>query len=78
MFNIKEGSVMPYLIAFGGLMTIVLIVGFILAYPIMLLWNGCLVPAIPSIQEIGWLQAWGIQVLFSVLFKTTVSTKKED
>jgi len=69
---------MPYLIAFGGLMTIVLIVGFILAYPIMLLWNGCLVPAIPSIQEIGWLQAWGIQVLFSVLFKTTVSTKKED
>ena len=69
---------MPYLIAFAGLMAIVLAVGFILAYPIMLLWNGCLVPAIPSIQEIGWLQAWGIQVLFSVLFKTTVSTKKED
>jgi hypothetical protein len=41
----------------------------------MLLWNGCLVPAIPALNSISWLQMWGISILIGCLFKTTVSTK---
>ena len=44
-------------------------VGLIFSLPIMWLWNACLVPAIPGITTIGWLQAWGINILFGILFK---------
>ena len=35
-----------------------------MAYPLMMLWNYCLIPAIPGIKEVEWLQMWGITVLF--------------
>lgn len=53
----------------------VILLGFILAYPVMLLWNGCLVPAAPFLENIGWLQAWGLTVLFGFLFKSSSSSK---
>ena len=43
--------------------------GALFAYPEMLLWNNCLVPAAPMLQPITWLQAWGIAVLCTLLFK---------
>lgn len=43
--------------------------------PVWLLWNWALVPAIPVIQEIGWLQALGILILCSLLFKPSKSSK---
>lgn len=52
-------------------------VGLLLALPVMWLWNGCLVGAVDGVHEIGWLQSWGILVLFGFLFKTTTSTKKD-
>lgn len=48
-------------------------VGMLLAYPVMLLWNGCLVGAVDGVKEVGWLQTWGLIVLFGVLFKSTSS-----
>ena len=67
---------MAQLIAvFIGLIGLIIVVGFILSLPVMLLWNWCLVPAIPGINEIGWLQAWGILVLCNFLFKMQVSKK---
>jgi hypothetical protein len=56
---------------------LVLIVGFglLLSLPVMLLWNLCLVPAIPGLVEIGWLQAWGIMILCGFLFKPLTHTK---
>ena len=53
-----------------------LFLSFLLAWPVMELWNQCLVPAVEGTREIGWLQAWGIQFLFALLFKST-STKKD-
>jgi len=52
---------------------IIIVVGvaLILSYFVMLLWNWCLVPAMTGVNEIGWLQAWGITVLFGVLFKNS-------
>ncbi len=59
--------------AIGALSAIlVLIVGLtaLFSYFVMLLWNGCLVPAV-GVNEISWLQAWGIAILCSILFKST-------
>lgn len=60
----------------AGIATLVFL-SFLLSWPVMVLWNGCLVGAVDSIKEIGWLQAWGLQFLFALLFKST-TTKKEN
>ena len=54
---------------------IVVVLGLLFSYPVMLLWNGCLVPAIDGVKEIGLLQAWGLMILFGILFKSTVTKK---
>jgi hypothetical protein len=52
-------------------------IGLLFSYFIMLLWNGCLVPAVSVLSEITWLQAWGIAILSGMLFKSTnVSASK--
>ena len=51
------------------------IVGVILSLPIMLLWNYCLVPAVPMLVEITWLQSCGIYILFNILFKPSGVSK---
>ena len=48
---------------------------FILSYPLMLLWNGCLVPAVAGVSEVSWLQTWGLVILFHFMFGTSVSKK---
>jgi hypothetical protein len=53
-----------------------LFVSFLLAWPVMLLWNGCLVPAVDGVKQIGWLQAWGLQFLINMLFKVSIVNKK--
>jgi hypothetical protein len=58
----------------GGIAFVVLI-SFLLSWPVYMLWNGCLVDAVIVVREITWLQAWGISILCGFLFKTTVNTK---
>jgi hypothetical protein len=41
----------------------------------MMLWNGCLVPAVEGVQKIEWLQAWGLQILINLLFKFRIVNK---
>lgn len=60
----------------GGLALLVL-AALILGYPTMLLWNYCLVPAVDGIHEIGFLQAIGLNFLFSILFKASAKSEKE-
>jgi hypothetical protein len=55
---------------------LIITVGLIISWPVMFLWNECLVGAISGINPIGWLQAWGILILFGMLFKTSVTDKK--
>ena len=59
----------------AGIATLTFI-SFLLSWPVMELWNQCLVPAVDGTREIGWLQAWGLQFLFALLFKST-ATKKD-
>ncbi len=55
-----------------------LFVSFLLAWPVMMLWNGCLVPAVDGVKQIEWLQAWGLQFLVGILFKYQVSSLYKD
>jgi hypothetical protein len=55
---------------------VLLFIGFLMSWPVMMLWNGCLVDAVTVIKPIGWLQAWGITILTGFLFKTSVTTSK--
>lgn len=55
---------------------LIVFLGLLLSLPIWLLWNSCLVPAVDGVHEITWLQAWGLNILFTGLFKgAEVKTK---
>jgi hypothetical protein len=58
-------------------LTVFVAVSVLLAWPVMMLWNGCLVDAVTGVKEITWLQAWGINFLFGMLFnKNSVKIKE--
>ena len=52
---------------FGAVVFFVL-ASFLFSWPVMMLWNGCLVDAVTGVKEITWLQAWGINFLAGILF----------
>jgi hypothetical protein len=60
----------------GGI-ALVIFAAILLAWPVQLLWNGCLVPAVDGIHPIGFWQAMGINFLFSILFKASTSYNKK-
>ena len=62
------------MLVIGGI-ALIAVLGLLFSLPVMWLWNAALVPAIPGIKTIGWLQAWGILILSGLLFKPTVSSK---
>ena len=51
------------------------IMAIVLGIVVMLLWNWCLVPAIPVLSEIGALQGIGIYILSNIFFKSVNSYK---
>lgn len=53
---------------------VLVLIPVLLALPTQLLWNNCLVGAVNGINEIGFWQALGLNVLFSILFKSSSST----
>lgn len=62
---------MHVIVAILLLLTLVVFVGLLFSLPVMLLWNGCLVGAVTGINEITWIQAWGILILCGLLFKSS-------
>jgi hypothetical protein len=59
-----------------GFFVIIMALSIIMAWPVQLLWNGCLVPAIEGVNQIGFWQALGLNILFSILFKSSSNTSK--
>lgn len=57
--------------AIGAGIAIILLTGIVLALPVQLLWNGCLVGAVDGVHPITFLQALGLNILFSILFKSS-------
>jgi len=66
---------MEKLILVLGVIGLAVLVSFLLSWPVYMLWNGCLVGAVNGVNEVTWLQAWGLSLLFGLLFKTTVNNK---
>ena len=66
---------MEVLTVLVAVVALIIAVGLLFSLPVMLLWTGCLVGAINGVNEITWLQAWGILVLCGLLFKTQLSKK---
>lgn len=65
---------------FVGLFAIAgsVLVSFLVSWPAYLLWNHCLVGAITGVNEVTWLQAWGLGLLCNFLFKPSgVSIEKK-
>jgi hypothetical protein len=58
--------------AFIGFLLLILIIGLIVSYPVMWLWNGCLVGTVAGITPITsvW-HAWGLLILCGLLFKSS-------
>jgi hypothetical protein len=71
-----EKFIAAIMLAIGGI-ALLAVVGLLFSLPVMWLWNVALVPAIPGLVKIGWLQAWGILILCNFLFKPTVSSSKD-
>jgi hypothetical protein len=66
----------PFAFAFLLILGLV-ILALMLAWPTQWLWNTCLVPAIDAVNPIGFWQAFGLNVLFSIMFnKNTVNPNK--
>lgn len=63
------------LTAFCFVVVLLVFISFLLSWPVWMLWNGCLVGAINGVNEVTWIQAWGISILFSFLFKPTSGSK---
>lgn len=63
---------MELLIRFLSVLIVGIVVGAIVSYPAMLLWNSCLVPAVPGIKEVSWIQAWGIMLMGQLMFQTKI------
>ncbi len=49
-----------------------LVASFLLSWPVFMLWNGCLFGAIAGVAKVTWLQAWGISILCSFLFRPII------
>lgn len=56
-----------------GSFVLIGLIAVIMAWPVQLLWNGCLVPAVTFANPIGFWQALGLNMLVTILFGSKVS-----
>lgn len=73
----KMKTVVSIIGLLGAAVGVIVFFGLLFSLPVMWLWNACLVAAIPGVNEIGWLQAWGIMILCGFLFKNTTPSKND-
>ena len=59
----------------GAVIGLIVVTVVLLAWPVQLLWNNCLIGAVDGVHPIGFWQAMGITFLFSMLFKPSNSNK---
>jgi hypothetical protein len=59
-----------------GALAVIFGLSLLLAVPVWLLWNTCLVGAVAGVNEVTLLQAWGLNLLTGLMFKTHFTTKK--
>lgn len=59
---------------------LVVLMGAILALPVMWLWNGVVVDlfAAGAVRPVGFWSAWGLLILCGLLFKSSVSKQSDN
>ena len=62
------------IVVIGGI-ALICGLGLLFSLPVYFLWNGCLVGAVAGVSEVTWLQAWGLSILCSFLFKPIHTNK---
>ena len=67
---------MYIIIALASVVAIAVFFGLLVSLPVMLLWDW-LMPTLFNLPTITWLQAWGLMILCALLFKSSVSFKKD-
>jgi len=63
--------------AFVAMVLLAVFLSFLLSWPVMWLWNNALVGAVDGVNNIEWVQAWGISMLCGILFKVQITKTKE-
>ena len=63
---------MDKLVAFLGVIVLIIVISAVMTFPTMLLWDG-IMPDLFGVKQITFMQAWGLNLLCSILFKTTSS-----
>lgn len=61
------------ILAGTGAVVLMIALSALLAYPYMLLWNAFLVKAIPGINQVEWMQMWGITILAHGLTRAKIA-----
>ena len=75
MKNITAQFALAFLLILGAI-----VLALLTAWPTQWLLNECLVPAVSSVNPIGFWQAFGLNILFSLMFNakpTTPNSKKK-
>ena len=70
---------MSNLVAFALFIGMVVVVGALLALPVMWLWNGVMPNLFVAnvVKQIDFWNAWGLLILCGLLFKTSVSSESK-
>lgn len=68
---------MHILLAVAAVLGFVFMLSVVLAVPVMLLWDW-LMPTLFGLKEITLMQAWGLTLLCSLLFKSNTSTSSKN
>ena len=61
--------------AFTLAILMLVVLGILMAWPVQILWNLCLIRAIDGLNPITFWQALGIKLLCSILFKSSTISK---
>jgi len=67
---------MKVLVTIVGALGFIVLLSFLLSWPIMMLWNSCLVGAVDGVHAVTWLQAWGLTILIHSLVRATATSKE--
>ena len=59
----------------GTVIGLLVLVAVLLAWPVQLLWNGCLIGAVDGVHQIGFWQAMGLNILFGILLRSSATSK---
>ena len=57
-------------------LALIVFLSFLLSLPVMLLWDAVIPSIFPGLHEITWLQAWGLNLLCGLLFKSHIKNKE--